>query len=532
MSNNKGFALIIIVFIVVSVLTLGGGTYHFLAKDTPESAENPTLTPSPAPITTSAPTDISNNVPSASAGKYGIRVVPMPAARPAVTPSPTPITTSAPKYISNNVPSTSAGEYSVSTAPMPATPTIVTTQDTVAGISTQILNLQERLNNTTDVLVRNSLTSQITELKARMEALAKALQSKVTITPSASAPTVPITTNSNLATDCNRNKFSAAFVLVSPDPSDQKTKEFSNFLEDLQGKFEQAFKDATYGLATMKVEDIFITKTGSEDYIDNPSQIVLSNVTKDLIAKNGDKYDLVYVFTNYDPKTNAWFYVRSRSFIKNIGFIISNNSTYYGSFGKLLGVAFMGDFLSEYKNSLNEPRTLASRLPTDAPWGMGLLLHETGHQWCCQLGDKFSGNGDTSKVEIIAGGSHTYRGLEAPAKTQDPMFGSLPWVLDENSGTYFLEKATTIAGFGTNADYADFGFNWSMDFAYEHYPIRYHPVTLYAMGLLPKDQYSKEFNIVDIEEEVGNSKVTDAKKYSKTSVNDIIKIFGERTCNQ
>lgn len=492
MKNNKGFVSIVIVLIVVSVLVLGGGTYFFSTKKPPEPTEIPTLTSAPIPTTTSTPIVISNNTPSTSAGGYEINVVTMPVAHPAVT-----------------------------------------TQDTVAGISAQILNLQERLSNTKDVLMRNSLTSQITELKARMEALAKALQSKVTITPSSIAPTVQIITNSNLATDCNRNKFSAAFVLVSPDPSDQKTKEFSIFLEDLRGKFEQAFKDATYGLATMKVEDIFITKTGSEDYINNPSQIVLSNVTKDLIAKNGDKYDFVYVFTNYDPKTNAWFYHQTRSFIKNIGSIISNNSTYYGSFGKLLGVAFMGDFLSEYKNTLNEPRTLASRLPTDAPWGMGLLLHETGHQWCCRLGDKFSGNGDTSKVEIIGmGGSHTYRGLEAPAKTQDPMFGSRPWVLDENSGTYFLEKATTIAGFGTNADYADFGFNWSMDFAYEHYPIRYHPITLYAMGLLPKDQYSKEFNIVDIEEEVGNSKVTDAKKYSKTSVNDIIKIFGERTCNQ
>lgn len=490
--NNNGFASIIIVLIVVGVLALGGGTYYFSTKKLLESTENPTLTSTPTPITTSTPTVTSNNVPGTSAGRYGISV-----------------------------------------ALVPAVPTVVVTQDTIANIQAQILNLQEKLNNTKDVLGRDSLMSQITELKTQMEVLTKARQSKVTITPSDIAPTVPITTNSNLATDCNRNKFSAAFVLVSPDPSDQKTKEFLIFLEDLRGKFEQAFKDATYDLATMKVEDIFITKTGSEDYINNPSQIALPNVTKDLIAKNGDKYDLVYVFTNYDPKTNAWFYVRSRSFIKNIGAIISNSSTYYGSFGKLLGVAFMGDFLSEYKNTLNQPRMLASQLPTDAPWGMGLLLHETGHQWCCQLGDKFSGNGDTSKIEIIGlSGYHTYRGLEAPAKTQDPMFGSLPWVLDENSGTYFLEKATTIAGFGTNAEYADFGFNWSMDFAYEHYPIRYHPITLYAMGLLPKDQYSKEFDIVDAKEEVGNLKVTDVKKYSKTSVNDIIKIFGERTCIQ
>jgi len=485
MKDNKGFAIIIIVFIVVSVLALGGGTYYFLENKTPWSTEITALVPAPTHTTTTTPINVPNT------GEYGI----------------------------NEIPTHSAA----------------TSQNTVSGISAQILNLQEKLNNTRDVSARDSLTLQITKLKAQMEVLAKAGQSKITQNSLSITSAVPNITSPNLAMDCNQNKFSAAFVLVSPDPNDQKTKEFSIFLEDLRGKFEQAFKDATYDLATMKVEDIFITKTGSEDYINNPNQIVLSNVTKDLISKNGDKYNFVYVFTTYDPKTNAWFHIRTRSNIKNIGYRTSDKLPYYGSSGNLLGISFMGDFLSEYKKTLNQPHTLARQLPTDAPFGINLLIHETGHQWCCQLGDKFLGNGDISKIEIIGlDGSHTYRGLEAPAKTQDPMFGSRPWVLDENSGTYFLEKAITISGFGTNSDYASFGFNYStdMDLAYEHYPIRYHPITLYAMGLLPKDQYSKEFNIVDAKEEVGGLKVTDVKKYSKISVNDIIKIFGERACVQ
>ncbi len=36
MKNNKGFASILIVLIVVGVLVLGGGTYYFLTKKTPE----------------------------------------------------------------------------------------------------------------------------------------------------------------------------------------------------------------------------------------------------------------------------------------------------------------------------------------------------------------------------------------------------------------------------------------------------------------------------------------------------------------
>ncbi|KKQ34901.1 MAG: NLP/P60 protein [Candidatus Nomurabacteria bacterium GW2011_GWB1_37_5] len=328
-------------------------------------------------------------------------------------------------------------------------------------------------------------------------------------------PVAPIIVNSNLTADCNQNKFNAAFVLVSPDPSDQKTNEFLTFLEDLKGKFEQAFKGATYDLATMNVEDIFITKTGSEDYINNPSQINLQNVTKDLISKNGDKYNFVYVFTTYDPQTNSQYFAQVKNIIKNIGFSTFDNSKYYGSSGKLLGVSLNGDFLSRYKSMLNRPDMLSRQLPTDAPFGISDLIHETGHQWCCHLGDKFSGNGDKSKIEIIGlDGSHYYTGLESPAKTRD-VLSSLPWVLDENSGTYFLEKLTTIN---------DFGFS--------HYPIRYHPITLYAMGLLSKDQYSKEFKIFDTDEKQGSMKDADVEIYSKTSVNDIIKIFGERTCSQ
>lgn len=471
MKNSKGFASIIIVLVVIGVLVLGGGTYYFSTKKLPEPTETPTLTPAPTPITSSTPTATPNNIPGMSAGGNGISTVPMPTASP-----------------------------------------MVTTQDTIAGLSTRILNLQNELINTTDLLAQDSLRSQITELKAQRETLVKARQGP---TPNSSSitPTLPIVTGANLAMDCNQNKFSAAFVLVSPDPSDQKTKEFSVFLEDLRGKFEQSFKDATYDLATMKVEDIFITKTGSEDYINNPSQIALPNVTKDLISKNGDKYNFVYVFTTYDPQTNTQYFSQVKNTIKNIGFSTFDNSEGYGSSGKLLGVSFNGDYLSRYKSILNRPDMLSRQLSTDAPFGISDLIHETGHQWCCYLGDKFSGNGDKSKIEIIGlDGSHYYTGLESPAKTRD-VLGSLPWVLNENSGTYFLEKLTTIN---------DFGFN--------HYPIRYHPITLYAMGLLSKDQYSKEFKIFDTDEKQGSMKDTDVEKYSKTSVDDIIKIFGERTC--
>ena len=82
-----------------------------------------------------------------------------------------------------NVPGTSAGGYGISVVPMPAAPPMVTTQDKIAGLSTQIVNLQEKLNNTTDAAARNSLTLQITALKTQMEALVEARQSQTTQNP-------------------------------------------------------------------------------------------------------------------------------------------------------------------------------------------------------------------------------------------------------------------------------------------------------------------------------------------------------------
>jgi len=353
-------------------------------------------------------------------------------------------------------------------------------------------------------------SSPIENTETNNQSLQQPTLDTTAIQPSSTTSTsnqAALDTETSTTANCNQNQFNSAFLLISPDINNQKTKEFVNFLENLKTRFEQSFKDATYGTSSVKVDDIFVTNIGSENYIDNPSQIDFRSVLKELISKKDDKYDFVSVFTNYDPKSNSDYSFVVRNNIKNIGYEnIFDHSDQYGSAGKLLGITFHGDLFSRFKKATTPDEygnIYLSEVEKDL-FGVGVLLHEIGHFWCCYIGENFIGDGDPSKLEILAENMHFYQGLESPSKTQD-VLGTVPWLLDENNNTY----------------YRDNSFNT--------YPYRYHPITLYLMGLLPKDQYSKEFNIFDIGTTL--NKDPDAiKKYKTISVNDIIKFSGERAC--
>lgn len=296
--------------------------------------------------------------------------------------------------------------------------------------------------------------------------------------------------------------FHTAFLLISPNPSDQKTKDFLSFLENLKPKLEQSFKEATYNAATIKVDDIYVTKSGSENYLINPSEIQnnTNEAIKDLISKNGDKYDFINIFTTYDPKISGNYYQTVKNNVKNIGINIFDNSKEFGSSGKLLGFTFQGDILSAFKN-MSALNILSNK--DISLFGVGNLLHEIGHSACCHVGGNFIGNGDPSTLEIHNATGHLYEGLESPAKTKD-ILGTVPWLYNGNNNTYYEDPSSN------------------------DYDFRYHPITLYLMGLLPRDQYGTTFNIFNggTDDQI---KTVDLKKYKTVSVNDIIKFAGERS---
>ena len=248
---------------------------------------------------------------------------------------------------------------------------------------------------------------------------------------------------------------------------------------------------------------IQVQATHPDDYIaashqDLPleSQSVDLVLASNSILRNENKSLIINVFTTYDPKLPGNLSYKAKNSVKNIGLNIYDNTKQYGSSGKLIGITIQGNILLDFEKmtSLGVLSDIGKSL-----FGIGNMLHEVGHFWCCNVGGNFIGNGDPSILEIHNDSSHLYEGLESPAKTQD-VLGTVPWLYNKNNNTYYEDNTGD-------------------------YPLRYHLITLYLMGLLPKDQYGVKFNIFN----VGKNGKSGIEIYKKVSVNDIIKFAGERT---
>lgn len=107
-------------------------------------------------------------------------------------------------------------------------------------------------------------------------------------------------------------------------------------------------------------------------------------------------------------------------------------------------------------------------------------------------------------LEIIQEGMHFYRGLDSPYETGTPM-NSDNWI-PNGDGSY---RRTEYIG--------------EIE--------KYHPIQLYFMGLLTKDNYDfdKKFQVFNAGTGVDFNPER-AYPYKEVSINDIIKIEGERVC--
>ena len=335
-----------------------------------------------------------------------------------------------------------------------------------------------------------------------------------TPTPTTNPPYTPVP-NQNTASSypfCAKdktNKLTMAFILVSPDPTSQKTSEFVTFLNNTKAPFEQAFKEATYNLATIEVADIVTLKL--KPGYSAGQNLSFQAIIKDAIASKGDKYDLVSVFTVGDLNgSNLWQYnAILNQKTKNISGFYYNNSQEYGSNGRLLSYTFHGDLLKLKQDVESRPEYPFTNPPGTPKTEIANLIHEIGHTWCCYAGEQFSKSNDMSRLEITgpvgAAWGHYYPGLASPVNTQDPI-GAGTYKFDQSTNTYSWDKERGV------------------------YPIRYHPLTLYFMGLLSKDRYAEKHNILDFGTNPAAGQDTNLKVYRTISVNDIIARYGERTC--
>ncbi len=258
----------------------------------------------------------------------------------------------------------------------------------------------------------------------------------------------------------------------------------------IKSEFAKDFSYATNGLAKMDTsyptQIIEIKETDAHNMIEN---------IKKFYETNPDIFDFISIYgdNGINPTIAGGDHLSIQNNVNGIGTGIFDDTSYFGSSGKLKGVNSMHD-LSKMEYTLNNKFN----------WNKG-LLHETGHLWCCDVGDNFVGKNSGEKLEIIQQGIHFYRGLESPYETGTPM-NSDYWV-SNGDGTY--HRANDL-----------------------NKVLKYHPFQLYFMGLLHKSEYGTKFKIynaggADSGKDFNSNKAT---FYKEVSVNDIIAVEGERTC--
>lgn len=327
--------------------------------------------------------------------------------------------------------------------------------------------------------------------------------------------------------DCENKHFKMAFILVAQTASDV-TSERLNKLSWIKNEFSKAFSLATRNLASIDTaDDIAIISPQGDDENEE-----YRNIYKKFYETHEDIYDFISIF--YVPPlsfhASGQLHGHVVQNIKGIGLRLWDNSSgSYSSRGKLKGINIMGS-IDMYR--------------VDEAVING-LLHETGHQWCCYVGDNFAGGEGGAKLEIIWENVHFYAGLHTPNEEGDALNAN-HWV-SNNDGTYkckgspgngrppgkpLLQSMLISSMISDNAnqyeaiDDDDTNESDVTDIVSS----RYHPFLLYFMGLLPESEYDTKYQIFDAGGIDGMWNLERALPYKQVSVRDIIEVAGERVC--
>lgn len=296
--------------------------------------------------------------------------------------------------------------------------------------------------------------------------------------------------------DCESKQYKMAFILLVKDQNNATSDRLTK-LSWIKNEFSQNFYTATRNLASMDTKDDIYIMIDQPAFNAEATYPATSEITKKFYETHNDIYDFISVYTAFPTRAKRHHELVVQN-IKGIGLPLPlfDNSETFGSSGKLKGVNFMGSI--DVYSSMEEKKA-----------ALNGLLHETGHQWCCYVGNNFTRGQGGAKLEIIQHGMHFYLGLDCPYK-EGCEVGSSDYWIPNGDGTFRLSKSISEPSFVVT---------------------KYHPFQLYFMGLLPKEEYDTKFWIYDagipgIEEWNWKS----ATPYKQVSVNDIIEVEGEREC--
>ena len=291
--------------------------------------------------------------------------------------------------------------------------------------------------------------------------------------------------NTDIDISCNIRDFSMAFIFVVNDRSERTIQRISK-LNSIKTAFANEFNAATLGLSSMDTSYPLFTIL-REDV----TEYSLASISRKFYETNPDIFDFISIYALDGSGTQLQTSHQSaQNHINGIGLGIHDITSEFGSNGRLLGVNYFRD--------------LDPMIGTDA------LLHETGHQWCCYVGDSFYGDANIPNDNTPLGLLdehliHFTGGLDSPYKCATPLISSPGYWIANGDGTYSVSKECL-----------------------ETAP-RYHPFQLYFMGLYNSNNFDFNKNFAIYHGEFDTDK---SVPYRQVNINDIISVEGERNCQE
>ena len=311
---------------------------------------------------------------------------------------------------------------------------------------------------------------------------------------------------------CRKGNFKMALVLIDKGSSSEELEEYRNKLDYFKNRTPSAFYFATGGLAkiSIPIEPVILSSKG---LVDDNGRPQIKNITKEFYKNHPDKFDFITIFSNAGNTRGSNHHQRASNNIKGIGINnLSNAGASYGSNGRLLGVNYLDDTLEQIDDCYKEQKDVLDQFTVGNDCGMWIMLHETGHQWGVFVGDNV-GNFDPTNVDlgIRILGSHYNKLLDSPEGTRKLMGGGMRFDKAPDDSVYVnYERDTDL--------------------------LKYHPFTLYFMGLLPRSQYDTKFNI--FKDLIEGYRISDRQGtmamggvHKQVSVRDIIEREGSRRCS-
>ncbi|MBI2652889.1 hypothetical protein HYX00_05470 [Candidatus Woesearchaeota archaeon] len=279
-----------------------------------------------------------------------------------------------------------------------------------------------------------------------------------------------------------------------------------------KNNFPNLFYEAANRLATIDASDPVKIIEINDDMVVNMATGETTDFRYNLILKKfyrqfPDIYDYLLIYAAFPvislpPRYQIpAYYQPVINNIEGIGLPLFDYSRRYGSNGKLKGYGFMNT-LSGLNNL---PRDKVTGLPEDIStidvgYVSGPYLHEILHQWCCYVGDEFRRGVNNAKLEIRGGdnNAHFYPGLQSLFPSFNGHFGNV-WI-SNGDGTFRIDESRQEP--------------------------KFHPFSLYFMGILPESEYNTKYSIYDAGLDGLNRER--ATYYKSVSVNDIIAVAGRR----